>query len=123
MSYSIVIGARTTLVLFHPEAGREDIWEAFREVGSHSDFKAGACLLVDDEGSGFLPTKSDMLSLIGLFKEMGFVAWALVVAQTHHYGMARQVEVYAEEVGFPMRVFKTRPEAEAWIDAADSAVA
>ena len=64
-----------------------------------------------------------LLALMGLFREMEFVAMTLVVTHTHHYGMARQLEVYAEEVGYSIRVFRTRAEAEAWIDAANSAVA
>jgi hypothetical protein len=118
MPYSIEFRPDATVLTFDPEATTEEIWQALRELRSHSSFKPGVCLLADDRGSKFMPEKSDMLALIDLFREMGFLAMALVVAHTHHYGMARQMEVFAEEAGYQVRVFRNRGEAEAWIEAA-----
>ena len=123
MSYSIKIGPRTALATYDGESSPEEIFASYEEMSSHPSFYPGLFLIIDDQGSTFLPTKGEMLALLDLFQKMGFLGVAVVVVQAHHYGIARQMEVFSEDVGYPFRAFRTRVEAEAWIDTASSAVA
>ena len=115
MSYSIEIGPHTLLASYDGESSPEEIFASYQEMSSHPSFRPGLFLMIDDRGSTFNPTKQEMMALLELFGTMGFLGVALVVVQTHHYGMARQMEVFAEEAGHSVRVFKDRAEAEAWI--------
>lgn len=121
MAYSIEIGPQTLLACYDGESSPEEIFASYQEMSSHPSFRPGLFLIIDDQGSTFIPTKPEMMELIDLFRTMGFLGVALVVVQTHHYGIARQMEVFTEDAGYPLRVFKTRTEADDWIAAAGTA--
>jgi hypothetical protein len=95
-----------------------DVESALRDASSDPEIEAVAGLLIDDLGTTFSPSSQDLQRFAGLLE--GLLAGkvprvALIVRREIHYGFGRMVEVYCEAGSVKFRVFRSRPEAEAWL--------
>jgi hypothetical protein len=95
-----------------------DVESALRDASSDPEIEAVAGLLIDDLGTTFSPSSQELQWFAGLLDELlagKMPRVALIVRREIHYGFGRMVEVYSEAGSVKFRVFRSRPEAEAWL--------
>lgn len=100
---------------FHPE----DLQSTFQKVFADPDFRTGIKILVHDLDSVFVPTSKQIEAGAKNIEEImkKFSAkMAIVVSSDVNYGMGRMMEIFCEQRGIDMKVFKELEVAKMWLN-------
>lgn len=118
--YSYEIENDRVVMTFEGDLDGQQIREAYREVMKDPAFGPGCQILVDDRATTFDPTMEEAQRLAEFFASMaGSVPHlAVVVRKEVHYGIGRMVEVFCENKGISLRIFRDLDEAKTWLDRA-----
>ena len=96
----------------------KDLQETFKKVFSNPEFKSGINILVHDLDSVFIPTSKQIESGAKTVEEImkKFSAkMAIVVSSDVNYGMGRMMEIFCEQRGVDVKVFKELEAAKMWL--------
>lgn len=91
----------------------------FAEIAAAAPAGEPLRILIDDDGTDFNPDSEDVRRMVADWaRNLGdfHVRVALLVKRDLHYGIGRMAVTFAEDIGFPLAVFRNRTEALAWLD-------
>ena len=96
----------------------EDLHTTFKSVFSDSEFKPGIKILVHDLDSVFVPTSNQIeagaKNIEEIMKKLS-AKMAIVVSSDVNYGMGRMMEIFCEQRGINVKVFKELEIAKMWL--------
>ena len=96
----------------------EDLQETFRNIVKDQAFKPGIKILVHDLDSLFIPTSKQIETAaksMEKFMKQFSAKMAIVVSSDVNYGMGRMMEIFSEQRGFDLKVFKEFEAAKVWL--------
>lgn len=119
ISYRIDSDASIVRIELSGTLQSKEIQQTVAALLSDPAFRPGTSILSNHVGLRDIATMEIVQSIIPLLEQVGErvgrCKCAVVVPRDASYGMARMVEVYAEKTPVAVRAFRTRDEAEAWL--------
>ena len=116
--YEYEIDKDRVSMTFRGDVNNAQIRQAYEEVTNDPSFQSGSQVLVDDLESNYNPSIDDAQKLVAIFASFTdrISQFAVVVGKEVHFGLGRMVEVFCESHGVNLRIFRTRDEAQSWLD-------
>ena len=118
--YTYEIDSDRAVITFQGDLDNRMIREAYEEVLNDPAFQSGFQILADDRATTFDPSMEEAQELVEFFASLAdsVPQLAVVVRKEVHFGIGRMVEVFCENRGITLRIFRAIDEARAWLDAA-----
>jgi len=96
----------------------KDLQTTFQQVFVDPEFKPGIKILVHDLDSVFVPTSKQIetgaKNIEDIMKKFS-AKMAIVVSSDVNYGMGRMMEIFCEQRGIDVKVFKEISTAKMWL--------
>ena len=118
MAISYELDDQLLIIKTEGEFQPKDLEETFNKIFVDPAFKPGINILVYDLDSVFIPTSKQIetgaKSIENLMKKFS-AKMAIVVSSDVNYGMGRMMEIFSEQRGVDVKVFKEFEPAKLWL--------
>ena len=118
MAISYELEDQLLIIKTEGEFQPRDLDETFKKILADPDFKPGINILIHDLDSVFIPTSKQIetgaKNIENLMKKFSS-KMAIVVSSDVNYGMGRMMEIFSEQRGLDVKVFKEFKTAKLWL--------